>query len=153
MNTATVCPYISYISQLLICTIIIRVRPLSSVSQSVGVPDLSAKPPRRHSIPTKSSFSPHQASVGSITPISETRLNRPIIQEKSDTPLSDVSKSSSRCKFNVLSSVSYWLTQIKLSETACKHSVSLGFFKLALESGCEVSIRGTFMSLLLLLCG
>ncbi|ONK66449.1 uncharacterized protein A4U43_C06F8150 [Asparagus officinalis] len=101
-----------------------RVRPPSNVSQSMDVLDLSAKdkstkPPRRLSIPTKSAFSPRQASVGSIT------------------PLSDVSKSSNRRKFNLLSSVSYWLAQIKLSESASKHSVSLGFFKLALDSGCE----------------
>lgn len=119
-----------------------RAKPASSVSQSVGVLDLSAKdksakPPRRLSIPTKSLFSPHSSAVGSITPISETRLNRSIVQGKSDTPLSDASKSSTRRKFCVLSSVSYWMTQIKLSELASKHSISLGFFKLALDSGCE----------------
>jgi len=124
---------------------IIRVRPSSSVSQSVGnldisAKDKSAKPQRRLSIPTKSTFSPHQTSVGSITSISETRLNRSNVQGKSDTPLSESSKSASRRKFCVLSSVSYWLTQIKLSESAHKHSISLGFFKLALEAGCEVCI-------------
>jgi len=127
------------------CDTIIRARPPSSVSQSVGVLDLSAKdkstkPPRRLSIPTKSTFSPHQASLGSITPISETRLNRSNVRGKSDTPLSEASSSASRRKFCVLSSVSYWLTQIKLSESASKHSISLGFFKLALEAGCEVCI-------------
>ncbi|KAG9154733.1 hypothetical protein Leryth_014224 [Lithospermum erythrorhizon] len=51
--------------------------------------------------------------------------------------VSDVSKSSSKKKFSVLTSSSYWLAQIKHSETAAKHSLSLGFFKLALEAGCE----------------
>ncbi|XP_077245857.1 uncharacterized protein LOC143885545 [Tasmannia lanceolata] len=40
-------------------------------------------------------------------------------------------------KFSVLLSVSCWISQIKISESAAKHSISLGFFKLALESGCE----------------
>jgi hypothetical protein len=30
------------------------------------------------------------------------------------------------------------MTQIRLFEAASKHTVSLGFFKLALEAGCEV---------------
>ncbi|ONK80905.1 uncharacterized protein A4U43_C01F23070 [Asparagus officinalis] len=114
-----------------------RVRSSSTISQSVSALDLSAKDksaktPRRLSIPTKSAFSPHQASVGSITPVSATGARRSSIQQKSDTQLSDVSKSSCRLYY-----VSYWLTQIKLAESASKHSVSLGFFKLALELGCE----------------
>ncbi|KAF2315983.1 hypothetical protein GH714_040778 [Hevea brasiliensis] len=44
---------------------------------------------------------------------------------------------ASRKRFNTLASASYWLSQIKLSESAVKHSISLGFFKLALEAGCE----------------
>jgi len=32
------------------------------------------------------------------------------------------------------------MTQIRLAEAACKHSVALAFFRLALESECEVSI-------------
>ncbi|XP_031405560.1 uncharacterized protein LOC116214296 isoform X2 [Punica granatum] len=120
-----------------------RARPLSAVSKSVGVLDLSgkdkpAKPPRRQSIPAKSSAGSTAKLVGNITPISETRARRSAnSQVKSETPLSDVSRSSSRRRFSVLSSASYWLQQIKLSETAAKHSVSLGFFKLALEAGCE----------------
>ncbi|KAK6920835.1 hypothetical protein RJ641_014513 [Dillenia turbinata] len=119
-----------------------RGRP-SSVSKSVGVLDLSAKektakPPRRFSIPPKSSTSPRPRGGTSITAVSETRSRSSIVsQGKSDTPLSDVSKSSARRRFSVLSSASYWLSQIKLSESAAKHSISLGFFKLALEAGCE----------------
>ncbi|KAL2465322.1 hypothetical protein Adt_41173 [Abeliophyllum distichum] len=114
----------------------------SSVSKSVGVLDLSdkkpAKPPRRLSVPSKPTASPAPRTIGNITPISETRAKISAgKQGKIDTPVSDVSKSSSRKKFSVLSSSSYWLSQIKLSESAAKHSISLGFFKLALEAGCE----------------
>ncbi|XP_073147485.1 uncharacterized protein [Henckelia pumila] len=118
-------------------------RPASSVSKSVSVLDISgkeksARPPRRFSIPSKPSASSATKSFGNITPISEARGRRSDSNNgKSDTPVSDVSRSSSRKKFSVLSSASYWLTQIKLSEFANRHSVSLGFFKLALESGCE----------------
>ncbi|XAR50080.1 hypothetical protein NMG60_11004307 [Bertholletia excelsa] len=115
-----------------------RGRPATSVSKSVGVLDLSgkdkpAKPPRRLSIPAKSTPSTVPKSVGTITPISEVRVKR----AKNETPASDLAKSSTRRKFNVLSSASYWLTQIKLSESAANHKISLGFFKLALEAGCE----------------
>lgn len=106
----------------------------------------SAKPPRRLSIPTKPTASPRQVPLGSITPISETRMKRNT-PGKNDTPVSDVSKSISRRKFSVIYSVSYWLAQIKLSESTSKHSISLGFFKLALESGCEVYILGISCSL------
>ncbi|KAK7265777.1 hypothetical protein RJT34_33400 [Clitoria ternatea] len=119
-----------------------------SVCRSVGVLDFSgkeksasAKPPRRLSIPAKASATPKQKPVGNITPISETRRMRsgdgqgPL--SRSQTPVSDISRTSSRMKFNLLSSCSYWLNQIKLSEAAAKHSVSLGFFKLALEARCE----------------
>ncbi|CAI9787260.1 unnamed protein product [Fraxinus pennsylvanica] len=116
----------------------------SSVSKSVSVLDLSdkkvaAKPPRRLSVPSKPTASPAPRTIGNITPISETRAKRSASKHgtSSDTPVSDVSKSSSRKKFSVLSSASYWLSQIKLSESAAKHSISLGFFKLALEAGCE----------------
>ncbi|XP_027123866.1 uncharacterized protein [Coffea arabica] len=117
-----------------------RGRIASSVSKSVGVLDLSgkeksAKPPRRLSIPAKSTASPAPRSVGNTTPISEARAKRST--GKSDTPLSDVSKSSLRRKYNSLTRASYWLSLIKLSESASKQSVSLGFFKLALEMGCE----------------
>ncbi|XP_008793493.2 uncharacterized protein LOC103709771 [Phoenix dactylifera] len=119
-----------------------RGRPPSVVSKSVSALDISgkeksAKPPRRLSIPTKPTASPRQAPFGSITPISETRMKRSNTPGKSDTPVSDVSKSMTRRKFSMISSVSYWLAQIKLSESASKHSISLGFFKLAMESGCE----------------
>uniref|UniRef100_A0A5B7BY11 Uncharacterized protein n=1 Tax=Davidia involucrata TaxID=16924 RepID=A0A5B7BY11_DAVIN len=120
-----------------------RGRSASSVSKSVGVLDLSckdksAKPPRRLSIPPKSTVGPIPKPVGNITPISEARGKRSVnSQGKSDTPVSDVFKSSNRRKFSVLSSASYWLSQIKLSESAAKHSISLGFFKLALEAECE----------------
>lgn len=118
-----------------------RGKAASTVSKSVSVLDLSgkeksAKPPRRLSVPSKSNSSPAAKSFGNITPISEARTTRS--RGRVDTPLSDVSKSSTRKKFSVLSSASYWLSQIKLSESAAKHSISLGFFKLALESGCEV---------------
>lgn len=119
-------------------------RAASSVSKSVSVLDLSgkeksAKPPRRLSVPAKSAVTPALRPASSITPISEVRGKRSdSIQRITDTPVSDVSRSSSRKKFSVLSSTSYWLSQIKLSEAAAKHSVSLGFFKLALEAGCEV---------------
>ncbi|XP_022737063.1 microtubule-associated protein futsch-like [Durio zibethinus] len=119
-----------------------RGRATPSVSKSVGVLDLSkeksAKPPRRLSIPTKSTLAPSPKFVGTITPISEARAKKPANgQGKSDTPLSDASRSATRRRFNVLSSASYWLSQIKLSESSSKHSVSLGFFKLGLEAGCE----------------
>ncbi|XP_057519837.1 uncharacterized protein LOC130800370 [Amaranthus tricolor] len=117
----------------------------SSMSKSVSVLELSAKdkqkttkPPRRLSIPAKSSVSPRHKSATNITPISEAKSRRMANrQERCETPLSDVSKSSVRRKFNILSSASYWLSQIKLSESAAKHSISFGFFKLALEAGCE----------------
>lgn len=119
------------------------------MSKSVGVLDFSgkdksgsAKPPRRLSIPAKSVATPSPKLVGNITPISETRTRRSAnsqgTQGRSQTPSSDISRTSSRIKFNLLTSASYWLNQIKLSESAAKHSVSLGFFKLALEAGCEV---------------
>ncbi|TYH96664.1 hypothetical protein ES332_A12G193400v1 [Gossypium tomentosum] len=122
-----------------------RGRATPSVSKSVGVLDLSkeksgsGKPPRRLSIPTKSTVTPSPKFVGTTTPIYEGRAAKKSTngQGKSDTPLSDSSRSSTRRRFNVLSSASYWLSQIKLSESASKHSVSLGFFKLALEAGCE----------------
>ncbi|KAL2538596.1 Uncharacterized protein Fot_19987 [Forsythia ovata] len=47
---------------------------------------------------------------------------------------------NSRKKFSVLSSSSYWLSHIKLSEAAAKHLISLGFLKLALEAGCEFQV-------------
>lgn len=110
----------------------------------MGVIDLSAKeksakPPRRLSIPTKSAAKPVPKPAGNITPISETRAMRSAsTRAKSETPLSDLSRTSGRKKYDVLSSASYWITHIKNSESAAKHSISLGFFKLAFEAGCEV---------------
>lgn len=104
-----------------------------------------AKPPRRLSVPAKASSSPNPKLIGNITPISETRKIRygnddqgP--QSRSQTPASDISKTHGRMKFNLISSSSYWLNQIHLSESAAKHSVSLGFFKLAWEARCEVTM-------------
>ncbi|XAR65455.1 hypothetical protein NMG60_11009592 [Bertholletia excelsa] len=120
-----------------------RGRPPPSVSKSMGVVDLSGdeklgKPVRRLSIPVKSNVSPVPKSVGTMTPISEARKRRSTnSEEKNGTPVSDVFRSSNREKFNLLASPSYWLAQIKLSESAAKHKISLGFFKLALEAGCE----------------
>ncbi|QCD80885.1 hypothetical protein DEO72_LG2g1208 [Vigna unguiculata] len=126
-------------------------RGLSTPSVSRSVVGLSfsgkdkstgAKPPRRFSVPVKASPSPNPKLIGNITPISETRKIRygnddqgP--QSRSQTPASDISKTHGRMKFNLISSSSYWLNQIKLSESAAKHSVSLGFFKLAWEARCE----------------
>ncbi|KAK9669281.1 hypothetical protein RND81_13G121000 [Saponaria officinalis] len=125
-----------------------RGRP-PSVSKSVSVLELSGKdkanavkPPRRLSIPAKPAVSPRQKSTPNVTPISDYRARRSANGcENCDTPQSDVSRSSIRRKFNVLASASYWLSQIKLSESAGKHSISLGFFKLALEAGCETLQR------------
>uniref|UniRef100_A0A7N0TWP7 Uncharacterized protein n=1 Tax=Kalanchoe fedtschenkoi TaxID=63787 RepID=A0A7N0TWP7_KALFE len=121
-----------------------RGRPASGVSKSMNVLDLSgkdkpAKPPRRLSIPTKANGTPAAAKrIDSMTPISETRPRRSATSHaKSDTPSSEVSKSGIRRQFSRLSTASYWLSQIKLAETEAKHAVSLGFFKLASEAGCE----------------
>nr|KYP46083.1 hypothetical protein KK1_032318 [Cajanus cajan] len=76
--------------------------------------------------------------MGNITPISEIRTVRSSFgQGRSKTPIPDNSKTSTKIKSNLLTSASYWLNQIKLSESAARHSISLGFFKLALEAGCE----------------
>ncbi|KAL3639634.1 hypothetical protein CASFOL_017541 [Castilleja foliolosa] len=121
-------------------------RVSSTVSKSVSVLDhsgkdnsSSAKPPRRLSVPNKSNATPAPKPVGNVTPISKARAKTSAVnQGKSVTPVSDVSKSlSTRKKFSILYSASYWLSQIKHSESAAKHSISLGFFKLALEAGCE----------------
>uniref|UniRef100_A0A0A9FAL5 Uncharacterized protein n=1 Tax=Arundo donax TaxID=35708 RepID=A0A0A9FAL5_ARUDO len=100
--------------------------------------DKSAKPPRRHSIQTKPGASPRPAPSGTVTPVSGIRTRRLDSQGRFDTPTSEVSMSTARRKFSTLSSISYWMTQIRLAEAASKHSVALGFFKLALESECEL---------------
>ncbi|CAK7322856.1 unnamed protein product [Dovyalis caffra] len=118
-----------------------RARPASTLSKSMGVLDLSgkdksAKPPRRLSIPAKSvATTALKPPAGNITPISESRTKRSAT--KNDTPLSNSSRASTRKKFNALALASYWLSQIKISESVAKHSISLAFFKLALEAGCE----------------
>ncbi|KAF6159965.1 hypothetical protein GIB67_033049 [Kingdonia uniflora] len=122
---------------------VFRVRAASNVSKSVSVLDFSGKeksfkPPRRLSNPLKAAVSPLPRPMAATTPISENRIKLSNGgQGKNATPVSDVSKPASQRKFSVLSSASYWLTQIKLSESAAKHSVSVGFFKLAMEAGCE----------------
>nr|KYP55510.1 hypothetical protein KK1_001722 [Cajanus cajan] len=98
----------------------------------------SAKPPRRLSIPVKkASATPNSKSVCNITPISEARAMRSGNQSRSQTPASEISRTSGRKKFNLISSSSYWLKQIMLSESASMHTISLGLFKLALEARCE----------------
>ncbi|CAM0910185.1 unnamed protein product [Alopecurus aequalis] len=120
-----------------------RAKPSSDVTKSMcaidlsSVKDKSAKPPRRHSIPTKPGASPRPTPTGTITPVSGVRSRRSDSLGKFDTPASEASMSTARRKFSTLSSISYWMTQIRLAEAASKHSVSLGFFKLALESECE----------------
>ncbi|KAJ9567299.1 hypothetical protein OSB04_003265 [Centaurea solstitialis] len=110
-----------------------RGKPTSSVSQSVSVLDMSAKeksakPPRRLSIPT------NQMPV--LTPISEARATRSgNLKSNGGTPGSDVARSLNRRKFTVLSSASYWLSHIKLSEAAAKHNLSLGFLSLRWRLG------------------
>ncbi|KAF5749158.1 hypothetical protein HS088_TW04G01121 [Tripterygium wilfordii] len=96
----------------------------------------SAEAPRRKSLSSKSTTS--LVTKPTASPKSETRARSPNSQGKSKATASDSSRSStSRKKFNLLSSPSYWLSHIKLSESASKHSISLGFFKLALEAECE----------------
>uniref|UniRef100_A0A0D9WRM4 Uncharacterized protein n=1 Tax=Leersia perrieri TaxID=77586 RepID=A0A0D9WRM4_9ORYZ len=120
-----------------------RTKPSLDVSKSVCGLDLSsvkdnpAKPPRRHSIQTKPGASPRPTPTGTITPVSLVRSRKSDSQGRFDTPTSEVSMSTARRKFSTLSSISYWMTQIRLAEAASKHSISLGFFKLALESECE----------------
>ncbi|CAL5042146.1 unnamed protein product [Urochloa decumbens] len=118
-----------------------RAKPPSDVSKSMcldlSTKDKSAKPPRRHSIQTKPGASPRPTPSGTVTPVSGIRSRRSDSQGRFDTPTSEVSMSTARRKFSTLSSISYWMTQIRLAEAASKHSVALGFFKLALESECE----------------
>ncbi|XP_020588848.1 uncharacterized protein LOC110030464 [Phalaenopsis equestris] len=120
-----------------------RVRTSPNVAKSMSELDLSGKeksvkPPKRFPNLIKSTnCSPLAMPAGNLTPISENQKSGLSTQLNSDTPMADTSKSIHRRKFCVLSSASYWLAQIKLSESASKHSVSIGFFKLALESGVE----------------
>ncbi|XP_078176986.1 uncharacterized protein LOC144571535 [Carex rostrata] len=116
-------------------------KPITDITKSVSVLELSVKdkasstkPPRRLSIPTKPVSTPRTTNKPTTTtPIS---ARSGIL--KNVTPVSSMSGSTiARRRFSMISSVSYWMTQIKLAEAASKHSVSLGFFKLALEAGCE----------------
>ena len=126
----------------------LRGRVASAVSQSTTVLDLSAKksvdrakPPRRMSIPNKASSNSSARSVSSsVTSLSETKAKRPVGSARSlnVTPVSSVMRTAARRKVEDLSSSAYWLTHIKLAESVAKHSISLGFFKLALHAGCEV---------------
>ncbi|CAE6255063.1 unnamed protein product [Arabidopsis arenosa] len=128
-----------------------RGRVASAVSQSTTVLDLSGKksvdrtklPPRRLSIPNKPTSNSSVKSVrSSVTSLSEVKPKRSAIVARSfnetTTPVSSNLRSSvTRKKVEDLSSSSYWLTHIKLAESVAKHSISLGFFKLALHAGCE----------------
>ena len=127
----------------------------SSVSKSVGVLDFSgkdksssstAKPPRRLSIPAKTaSVTPGPRMSGIFTPIPEARTRRATYaQGRSDTPVC----ANNRMRFTMLSKSSYWLSHIKVSESSGQHSISLGFFKLALEAGCEVMLLLSISSIL-----
>ncbi|KAJ8753294.1 hypothetical protein K2173_019693 [Erythroxylum novogranatense] len=92
---------------------------------NVSGKEKSAKPPRRLSIPAQSVPSPVPKPALNNTPIPHARTKSSNIdQAKREAPLR-------------LSSAAYWLSQIKLSDSASMHSVSLGFFKLALEAGCK----------------
>ncbi|KAH9323175.1 hypothetical protein KI387_017814, partial [Taxus chinensis] len=53
------------------------------------------------------------------------------------TSAQEVPKSGQIRKFSTLMSSSYWLAQVKLAESSGKHIISLGFFRLALESTAE----------------
>ncbi|XP_078435570.1 uncharacterized protein LOC144706473 [Wolffia australiana] len=46
-------------------------------------------------------------------------------------------KSCHNCRFDKLESASYWLSQIKLAESAGKHFVSAAFFRLAIDCNAE----------------
>ncbi|KAJ0231361.1 Microtubule-associated futsch-like protein [Hirschfeldia incana] len=130
-----------------------RGRVASAVSQSTTVLDLSAKksvgvdrakPPRRMSIPNKTSSNSSVRSVSSsVTSLSETKAKRPgggysnPPRSLNVTPVSSVTRSGARRRVEDLSSSAYWMAHIKLAESVEKHSISLGFFKLALHAGCE----------------
>ncbi|KAK8956311.1 hypothetical protein KSP40_PGU006860 [Platanthera guangdongensis] len=117
-----------------------RLKITPNVSKSLNALDLSGKgksvkDPRGVSDHVKPVTSSSSITFANLTPISENRRDR--WNPNNDTPMPDASKSTHRRKFCALSSVSYWLGQIKLSESASKHSISLAFFRLALESGVE----------------
>ncbi|CAH8353911.1 unnamed protein product [Eruca vesicaria subsp. sativa] len=129
-----------------------RGRVASVVSQSTTVLDLSAKksveraklPPRRMSIPNKASSnsSVSRSVSSSVTSLSESKGKRPggnvRRSLKEEMPVSSVMRSGARRKVvEDLTSCSYWMAHIKLAESVGKHSISLGFFKLALHAGCE----------------
>ncbi|KAM7257478.1 hypothetical protein ACFE04_013219 [Oxalis oulophora] len=125
-------------------------KPVSNVSKSVSVVSFSSgkdksgkpPPPRRLSTPAKSitSSAASKQVRNVITPVSEARTMRTNKNDEGKsgiTPARSVSGLAIRKRSNDLCSASYWLSQIHLSESAAKHSISLGFFKLALDVGCE----------------
>ncbi|KAI4326652.1 hypothetical protein MLD38_031942 [Melastoma candidum] len=118
----------------------VRGRSTPTVSKSMGVLDVSAKeksvkpPSRRMSIPAKSAVSSASRPAGSVTPVPEAGSRRSM--RSGAQPSRDLNRSPARQKA-LLSSTTYWLSQIKISESAAKHPVSLGFFKLAVEAGCK----------------
>ncbi|KAI4329604.1 hypothetical protein MLD38_027973 [Melastoma candidum] len=117
-----------------------RGRSTPTVSKSMGVLDVSAKeksvkpPSRRMSIPAKTAASSASRPAGSVTPASEAGSRRPAGIDA--TPIRGLARSSAGQKA-LLSSTTYWLSQIRISESAAKHTVSLGFFKLAVDAGCK----------------
>ncbi|XP_010550613.1 PREDICTED: protein SDE2 homolog [Tarenaya hassleriana] len=121
-----------------------RGRVASAVSQSTTALDLSAKdygsakPARRFSIPAKAVGNSACKSLSSLTPVSENRAKRSGNgRGMTEKPVSNALRSANRKKVEDLSSATYWLSHIKLSESTGKHSIALGFFKLAHHAGCK----------------
>ncbi|GAB2221017.1 hypothetical protein Droror1_Dr00012179 [Drosera rotundifolia] len=104
----------------------------ATISQSVSGLDVKQKSvntPGRQSTQAKSGVS------SNTTPRSEASVRKSVMSEgKSDPPVSDVNKSSTRKRLSVISSATYWIKQIDLSAAVGEHSISLGFFKLALDA-------------------
>ncbi|XP_040993544.1 proteoglycan 4-like [Juglans microcarpa x Juglans regia] len=72
-------------------------------------------------------------AVAPRTPVASASLTRPKIP---GTPYHSAGNCS-KCRFDRLETSSYWLNQIKLSESVGKHFVSAAFFRLAFESKAE----------------
>ncbi|KAG7947155.1 hypothetical protein I3843_14G079500 [Carya illinoinensis] len=72
-------------------------------------------------------------SVAPRTPVASASLTKPKIP---GTPYHSA-ENCSKCRFDRLETSSYWLNQIKLSESVGKHFVSAAFFRLAFESKAE----------------
>ncbi|RVW38832.1 hypothetical protein VitviT2T_007987 [Vitis vinifera] len=60
----------------------------------------------------------------------------PAAKPKVSTPY-HTAENCSKCRFDRLETATYWLAQIKLSESVGKHFVSAAFFRLALECKAE----------------